>query len=265
MANKKDEIYKKSFNEAVATGEVKLYHADMKKCTDCAHAIDKAIDACYKGEYRYDIKGAVQSVVNDFGLERTKFVTAIHLHNHDFDGRFSNKNREWAKASEIPHINEYRYVFMKSHSTVLDGFADRLREFAEKQEPQKVGSYKIKKSILFNNDRGFAFAESKTAVSPYVTWQFKIDNGERDYYWGRYFSNKDDAIVDFKRRVEEYKTENRVQEVKVKPDKSADKPLTGMAKLRQNEKDKHDNPALPIQKNKPDRADRKKSDADLDL
>ena len=216
MADKKDKIYMKSFDEAVAAGEVKLYHADMAKCTECAQAIDKAIDDCYKGDYIYDIKGAVQSAVNNFGLERVKFVTAIHLHNHEYDGRFSKTNKDWAKAAEIPHIKEYKYIFMKSHSTVLDGFADRLREFAEKQEPQKVGSYRIKKSVLFSDNRGFAFAESKTAVSPFVSWQFKVDseNGERDYFWGRYHSNKDDAVADFKRRVEDYKNENRVVEVK---------------------------------------------------
>ena len=39
-----------------------------------------------------------------------------------------------------------------------------------------------------------------------------------------------------------------------------DKPLTGMAKLRQAEKNKRGNPAPPVQKDKPDR---KKTDVDL--
>ena len=257
MSNKKDEIYMKSFDEAVADGEVKLYHADMAKCTECANAIDKAIDNCYKGEYIYDIKGAVQSAVADFGLERVKFVTAIHIYNSEWDGRFSKTNKEWAKAIEIPHIKEYKYVFMKSHSTVIDGFADRLREYAERQEPQKIGSYHIKKTVLFSDNRGMAFAESKTAVSPFVSWQFKVENGERSYFWGHYNSNRDDATADFKRRVDEYKADNRVTEVKEKSDKQQ---LTGMAKLRQTEKDKRDNPQPPILK---DKSDRKKSDLDL--
>jgi hypothetical protein len=49
-----------------------------------------------------------------------------------------------------------------------------------------------------------------------MSWQFKIDaeNGEWDYFGSHYFAYKDDAISDYKRRTEDYKSKNKVEEVK---------------------------------------------------
>ena len=68
----------------------------------------------------------------------------------------------------------------------------------------KVQGYEIKRSILFDNDRGFALAENPQAPQPYVTWQFTEENGRRDYYWGHYTKEADTAAKDFEARIEDY-------------------------------------------------------------
>ena len=74
-----------------------------------------------------------------------------------------------------------------------------------KKPKETVQGYEIKKSVVFQNNRGFAFAENPRAPSPYVTWQFTEDeNGLRDYYWGHYASNIDLAEKDYELRVSEY-------------------------------------------------------------
>ncbi len=69
---------------------------------------------------------------------------------------------------------------------------------------ERVHGYAVKRSIVFENDRGFALAENPNAPQPYVTWQFTEENGKRDYYWGHYTANADMAAKDYEARIEDY-------------------------------------------------------------
>jgi len=74
----------------------------------------------------------------------------------------------------------------------------------ENPSNEKVHGYEIKRSILFDNDRGFALAENPNAPQPYVTWQFTEENGKRDFYWGHYTANAETAAKDYAARIEDY-------------------------------------------------------------
>ena len=55
---------------------------------------------------------------------------------------------------------------------------------------ENVQGYEIEKSILFENNRGFALGHNPAAPQPFVTWQFtENEGGVRDYYWGHYHSD----------------------------------------------------------------------------
>lgn len=78
---------------------------------------------------------------------------------------------------------------------------------------EKVHGYEIKKSVLFENDRGFALAENPNAPQPFVTWQFtENEGGARDYYWGHYTQSADSAAKDFESRAAEYQKDYGVAE-----------------------------------------------------
>lgn len=78
---------------------------------------------------------------------------------------------------------------------------------------ENVHSYEIKRSVVFENDRGFAFAENPNAPQPFVTWQFtENENGKRDYYWGHYFQDGDNAAKDLEVRVADYQKSYGVTE-----------------------------------------------------
>ena len=82
---------------------------------------------------------------------------------------------------------------------------------------EKVHGYEIKRSILFENDRGFALAENPNAPQPFVTWQFTEENGKRDYYWGHYTKNADTAAKDYEARVTGYQKDYGVSEKAARP------------------------------------------------
>ena len=73
--------------------------------------------------------------------------------------------------------------------------------------------YDIKRAVLFDNDRGFAFAHNpNAAASPYVTWQVINDNGKFDCYWGNYYNNESYALLNFVERANEYALTNNINE-----------------------------------------------------
>jgi len=79
---------------------------------------------------------------------------------------------------------------------------------------EENAGYTIRQSVLFNNGRGFALAESKNDPAPFVTWQFTEEQGRRDYYWGHYHSDEATAEKDFSARVSDYQRRYGVYEVR---------------------------------------------------
>jgi hypothetical protein len=79
-------------------------------------------------------------------------------------------------------------------------------------EKEAVHGYIIKESVVFDNDRGFALGENLNAVTPFVTWQFTEENGQRDYYWGHYTADGDAAKRDFDARAAQYQADYGVAE-----------------------------------------------------
>lgn len=82
--------------------------------------IDKAISDNNYELYRYNLKQAAATVIEEHGAEKVSRTLAEYVVRHDYDGRISAKNKEWAKSFDIPE-NRYPPVF-QTHPTVLDGF-----------------------------------------------------------------------------------------------------------------------------------------------
>ena len=78
---------------------------------------------------------------------------------------------------------------------------------------ENVQGYEIEKSILFENNRGFALGYNPAAPQPFVTWQFtENEGGVRDYYWSHYHPDREWAEKDFARRVDDYQYLFKVEE-----------------------------------------------------
>lgn len=227
-----ENIYIHSFAHAREQGETEQYRQSAAQNRACAAAIDKAVIACNYEQYRYNLSDALESVTTDFGIDRVAFVVAGLIHSHDYDGRYSRVNKEWAQ--DFPGtVEEAEQVVINSHPTVMDSFADKVRAAQlalEKDNPLKtaeMGSEQNYNQIdgIINNEpprtnqgytitdcetigrKEIVFAESPTAPSPYATWEHNLNNdeetGRQDFYWGHYFSDRDRAKADFKERVDD--------------------------------------------------------------
>jgi hypothetical protein len=100
---------------------------------------------------------------------------------------------------------------MNAHPTLLDDFALHTRKLLDEvgaerfalpgcpESGEAVGGYEITRAICFDDQRGFAIASHPEAG--FVCWQFKVENGAREYFWGRYSPDAQDAANSYVARV----------------------------------------------------------------
>ena len=123
-------VYKFTGEIASQNGEIEAYRQSYKINVECGEAIDKAIADSNHDTHRYDLKAAVKSVIEVYGVDRVAWVLAANVNHYDYDGRLSNTNKVWATEHDTPKPDYY----LKTHLAILDGFSNRFRE-AEKEKP----------------------------------------------------------------------------------------------------------------------------------
>ena len=120
-----------------------------KKSENIAADIDKAISDNNYELYRYDLKKAAASVIEEQGAEKVNRTLAEYVARHDYDGRIASKNKEWAKNFNIPE-NRYPPVF-HTHPTVLDGFITEVRSQIRELEKAVPEQNKSILSEIYND------------------------------------------------------------------------------------------------------------------
>ena len=121
-------LYKHSRADAVEMDELERWKLSHKANCECKEAIEKAIREHFDGMY-LDSK-CVKEVFSEYGYDRTMWVLAATICCKDYDGRFSNSNKEWAKGIITTDIStdEIRRYAVDSHPAVLDGFTTEARK-----------------------------------------------------------------------------------------------------------------------------------------
>lgn len=205
-------VYPYSFEVANEYMETSLYHEGCERNTECAQAIDRAINAsCYK-TYHYNLELAAMSVVQEYGFPRVNSVLAHNLQRHEQDGRYSRDNKDWAGCFTLAD-KAFDSAYLKAHPILVEDFTKYTRKLYEDTGAERfeipgapeaghvVQDYEITRSIWLDNNRGFAIGHNPDAVEPFVSWQFTPENDKRDFYWGHYFKTEKDAADDYIARV----------------------------------------------------------------
>jgi hypothetical protein len=123
-------IYRFSADHALEADEIMAFHASRDINVECGRAIDKAISASNYEQYRYDLKTAARTVIDEFGADRVAWVLAGNVNYHDHDGRLTAASKDWAKGIDTQKPD----IYLQSHMTLIEGFVERFRE-AEKEKP----------------------------------------------------------------------------------------------------------------------------------
>jgi len=83
----------------------------------------------------------------------------------------------------------------------------------DRSSKEIIHGYEIKRSIIFEDNRGFALGNNPNAVDPFVVWRFSQDtDGKREYFWGRYMSSELEANKHYETCASWYGKEHRLNE-----------------------------------------------------
>ena len=198
-------IYRASFGEAERSGELEQWRASRAENIACRDFISQSIDLNYDG---YRLGGDIaEHAIAKFGFDRTMHVLAntIQLKNHD--GRFSAKNKEWAKGFSFAgeDIHRWDYVLDQNHPGLVDLVANQARRayeqlhlFGARQcdsiydfdtvagqvlvlNPEVLkDEYKSSENQLFRADHGFGCVPTASGRS--IFGEYLIDGEQARYY-----------------------------------------------------------------------------------
>jgi len=133
-------VYTASFSHAKEHGETAQHRASYEANVLCRQAIENAISSHFYG-YTLNTADAVNDVVEQFGLERTCYVLAATVRAKEWDGRFSEENKQWAKTFDIPQDETpwktktyLHYAVSDAHPGLVNLFISRVRKNQEKHK-----------------------------------------------------------------------------------------------------------------------------------
>ena len=125
-------VYPHSAAYAREHGELEQYRASNNVNRQCKESIEAAVREHFDGMYlSHD---AAKGVIETYGMERVSMVLSNTVQLQDWDGRYSRRNKEWAKTipNDNPETVRCGYA-LNSHPAVLDGFIDLVREEQQEQ------------------------------------------------------------------------------------------------------------------------------------
>ena len=158
--DKKNIPYPYPADMARQNDEIHLYRESFQTNKACAEMIDKVIQASRYEDNGYDLRTAVNDVIDAYGTDRMNWVLANTLQNNEYDRRFSRSNTEWAKGFAIPKDRNMSSYELKSHPEHINNFILKAREIcsehynAHKQEkPSILGQVKENAASITQADK----------------------------------------------------------------------------------------------------------------
>lgn len=161
-------VYHHSAEYARQHGETEQYHASWQANIACQKAIDRAIQDHYDGSHLDS--AAIRQVVDAFGYDRMLHVLANTIRQKEWDGRFSDSNRFWARTTPVcedsddPEKEHSREFAVRSHSVIVDAFITMARHEYLLTQPLTL------KEVIDEVKRIYAgLTETKEPNSPHGT------------------------------------------------------------------------------------------------
>ena len=238
-------VYPHPIEEANNRGERDAYFASRGDNIDCAHVIDEAINNSYYKLHHYNLDIAAMTVINLRGFQRVNAVLAHCFQTHEWDGRYSNTNKQWAQGFGLPE-KAFSGAYLNAHPVLVESFTNHVRKLYSELNAERfdlpgqpesgeiVGGYEITRAIVFDDNTGFALGRHPEAGS--VCWKIVMDDGKRDYHLGFYSDNEQAVSNRYIARVAVHMADGGVREINKPP--ALPKPPPKQQKPPRKKKDK---------------------------
>ena len=117
----------------------RLEHGQRLECK-------KDIDALIAEKFNGFVlpRNTADEIIDKYGIDCVEFVLANTVTHFDYDGRFSQNNKDWAKGIVAENEWENNDLILSSHPAVLDGFTNQARRYInvirekEKEAQQRI-------------------------------------------------------------------------------------------------------------------------------
>ena len=102
----------------------RLEHGQRLECK-------KDIDALIAEKFNGFVlpRNTADEIIDKYGIDCVEFVLANTVTHFDYDGRFSQNNKEWAKGIVAENEWQNNDLILSSHPAVLDGFTNQARRY----------------------------------------------------------------------------------------------------------------------------------------
>ena len=135
-------VYPHPVSYAIEQNELPQYRESHKANVACKRAMDEAIRSNYR-DWCLDSKTALAQVSELFSMERITYVLAATIRQKGWDGRISDKNKEWAKTIPVcEDRNILDFAVSQAHPGLIDLFADQVRQECAERKPSVLEKIK---------------------------------------------------------------------------------------------------------------------------
>lgn len=193
LAYKPAPLYDKPFTYAKENGEIDMWRNSLRETERCAADIQRLIGQ-YHVDYNLNTDKIIEGAVGIYGTEHVTLALAASIQQRAFDGRFSQKNKEWANSIDFPEETRYKEINVNSHSTLLDAVVKDYREFLLTLEKNLAEKQDI--SNIEHSQGGTIMTEHNTTFE--VLSMIKTDDGGRTKALANLIINGEIAINNVK-------------------------------------------------------------------
>ena len=190
-------LYKEDMMTAKENGEMADWRMSFKENCNCAKAIDKALNENY-ADNRLDTDKALDTVLAEYSAERVTHVLAAQVVNHDWDGRYHNDVKAWAKEQtkelSAEFMEDSRDYYLNAHPILIDGLATtvmrkekELENDIPKDPPDKTSENDVAEPPK-------TFTKSKDKVKEITD---KLESGIKELFEGEKFKEYLDTMSKF--------------------------------------------------------------------
>lgn len=190
-------LYKEDMMTAKENGEMADWRMSFKENCNCAKAIDKALNENY-ADNRLDTYKALDTVLAEYSAERVTHVLAAQVVNHDWDGRYHNDVKAWAKEQtkelSAEFMEDSRDYYLNAHPILIDGLATtvmrkekELENDIPKDPPDKTSENDVAEPPK-------TFTKSKDKVKEITD---KLESGIKELFEGEKFKEYLDTMSKF--------------------------------------------------------------------
>lgn len=186
-------LYKDDMMTAKENGEMADWRMSFKENCNCAKAIDKALNENY-ADNRLDTDKALDTVLAEYSAERVTHVLAAQVVNHDWDGRYHNDVKAWAKEQtkelSAEFMEDSRDYYLNAHPILIDGLASKVMQ-REKELEKATPEVKAETDVT---EPPKTFTKSKDKVKEITD---KLESGIKELFEGEKFKEYLDTMSKF--------------------------------------------------------------------